>query len=331
MLAAVLTRADFGAAGGDDTEGIVEIMRGVRGIKAAALVSEAGPDGAYRVSLRSVDPDVDVSAIARDEGGGGHRAAAGFSTRRPPEDLLAWLDAAMTDAGLRRRTEPVAEAVAAALWLVDKPAGPTSHDVVAGVRRRLGRKAKVGHTGTLDPFATGLLVLMVGRATRLAPLLTGLDKTYLATLRTGFASESGDPEGPVSRAGEPADADAIAAVLPGLRGRPAPARAGAVGGEASAASGSTPRTRRGEETELPEREIAVRDLRLVEDLGDGEAVLEVRCSAGTYVRRLASRHRRAPRLRRLPHGAAPHGGGEPLGRRRRGARGGGPRGRASRR
>jgi phosphoesterase RecJ-like protein len=92
MLASVLTRADFDAAGGNDTEGIVEIMRGVRGMKAAALVSEAGPDGAWRVSLRSVDPAVDVSAIARDEGGGGHRAAAGFSTRRPPDELLSWLD-----------------------------------------------------------------------------------------------------------------------------------------------------------------------------------------------------------------------------------------------
>jgi phosphoesterase RecJ-like protein len=97
MLASVVTSADFGAAGTDDTEGIVEILRGVRGMKAAALVSEAGPDGAWRVSLRSVDPDVDVSAIARDEGGGGHRAAAGFSTRRPPEDLLAWLDARITE------------------------------------------------------------------------------------------------------------------------------------------------------------------------------------------------------------------------------------------
>jgi bifunctional oligoribonuclease and PAP phosphatase NrnA len=97
MLASVVTRADFGAAGTDDTEGIVEILRGVRGMKAAALVSEAGPDGAWRVSLRSVDPDVDVSAIARDEGGGGHRAAAGFSTRRPPEDLLTWLDARITE------------------------------------------------------------------------------------------------------------------------------------------------------------------------------------------------------------------------------------------
>ena len=97
MLASVVTRADFGAAGTDDTEGIVEILRGVRGMKAAALVSEAGPDGTWRVSLRSVDPDVDVSAIARDEGGGGHRAAAGFSTRRPPDDLLAWLDARITE------------------------------------------------------------------------------------------------------------------------------------------------------------------------------------------------------------------------------------------
>ncbi len=96
MLAAVLTRADFDAAGGNDTEGIVEVMRGVRGMRAAALVSEAGPEGMYRVSLRTADPDVDVSAIAREEGGGGHRAAAGFSTARGPEDLLRWLDAQMS-------------------------------------------------------------------------------------------------------------------------------------------------------------------------------------------------------------------------------------------
>jgi tRNA pseudouridine55 synthase len=181
----------------------------------------------------------------------------------------------------------VAEAVAAALWLVDKPAGPTSHDVVASVRRRLGRKVKVGHTGTLDPFATGLLVLMVGRATRLAPLLTGLDKTYLATLRTGFTSASGDPEGPIARAGDPAASGAIVAALPafvGVQQQRVPALSAVkVGGERLYA-----RTRRGEETELPEREIAVHELRLVEDLGGGAAVLEVRCSAGTYVRRLAS-------------------------------------------
>jgi len=97
MLAAVLTGDDFAAAGGDDTEGIVEVMRGVRGVRAAALVREAGPEGSYRVSLRTADPEIDVSAIARQEGGGGHRAAAGFSTRRAPEDLLAWLGAQVSE------------------------------------------------------------------------------------------------------------------------------------------------------------------------------------------------------------------------------------------
>ncbi len=97
MLAAVLTADDFRRAGGDDCEGIVEVMRGVRGVSAAALVREAGPPGLYRVSLRSVDPAVDVAMIAREEGGGGHRAAAGFSTSRPPEDLLPWLESRMRE------------------------------------------------------------------------------------------------------------------------------------------------------------------------------------------------------------------------------------------
>jgi bifunctional oligoribonuclease and PAP phosphatase NrnA len=97
MVAALLTRADFDAAGGDDSEGIVEVMRSGRGVQVAALVREAGPPGSYRVSLRSVDPDVDMSAIAREEGGGGHRAAAGFSTNRPPDELFAWLERCVVD------------------------------------------------------------------------------------------------------------------------------------------------------------------------------------------------------------------------------------------
>ena len=90
-LGSILTREDFEAVGGDDTEGIVEILRGVRGVEAAAFIREAGPDGAWRVSLRSADPAVDVSEIARQEGGGGHKAAAGFSSRRDPAELLAWV------------------------------------------------------------------------------------------------------------------------------------------------------------------------------------------------------------------------------------------------
>ena len=80
--------------------------------------------------------------------------------------------------------------------LVDKPAGPTSFGCVAKVRGALGgRKVKVGHAGTLDPFATGLLALLVGRATRLAPYLVGLDKRYRVTAQLGVRSDTGDPEG----------------------------------------------------------------------------------------------------------------------------------------
>src|SRR5881628_33401 len=78
--------------------------------------------------------------------------------------------------------------------LIDKPEGPTSHDVVAVARRALGLK-RVGHAGTLDPMATGLLVLMIGRATRLATFLSGMDKTYRGTLRLGIATDTYDRDG----------------------------------------------------------------------------------------------------------------------------------------
>lgn len=92
LATAVLTGEDVAAAGGDDTEGIVEIMRAGRGVAVAALVREGGPPGSWRVSLRTTDPDVDVAAIAAGEGGGGHRAAAGFTTRREPGELLGWIE-----------------------------------------------------------------------------------------------------------------------------------------------------------------------------------------------------------------------------------------------
>jgi tRNA pseudouridine55 synthase len=181
-----------------------------------------------------------------------------------------------------------ATAIAPAVWPVDKPAGPTSHDVVARVRRGLGgRGVKVGHTGTLDPFATGLLVILVGRATRLAPWLSGADKTYLATVRTGFTSVTGDPEGPIAPAGPPPSAADLEALLPAMTGpqlQRVPAHSAVrVGGERLYR-----RARRGEDVEPPERRVTVHALRLVEDHGDGSFTLEARVSAGTYLRRLAS-------------------------------------------
>ena len=176
------------------------------------------------------------------------------------------------------------------LWLVDKPAGPTSHDVVAGVRRRLGgRRVKVGHAGTLDPFATGLLVILVGRATRLAPYLSGLDKSYLATVRLGATSATGDPEGPVIETGEAPPRERVEAVLPRFLGRQRQ-RVPAMSAVKVDGERLYRKARRGEEVEAPEREIVVHDLRLVDDpAAPPDAVtLAVRCSKGTYLRQLAA-------------------------------------------
>src|SRR5437588_9038037 len=89
----------------------------------------------------------------------------------------------------------------AGIILYDKPAGITSADAVAAVRRRLGRGVKVGHAGTLDPFATGLLLILIGRATRVQRFLMALPKRYEATARFGARSNTGDPEGEIVRTG----------------------------------------------------------------------------------------------------------------------------------
>src|SRR5919202_1677590 len=111
------------------------------------------------------------------------------------------------------------------LLIIDKPAGWTSHDVVARVRRVL-RERRVGHTGTLDPFATGVLVVLVGRATRLAQFLAGAEKEYEATVRLGYATDTGDltgtPRPAEGEARQPCTAwrdEEIEAALAHLRGR----------------------------------------------------------------------------------------------------------------
>lgn len=177
-------------------------------------------------------------------------------------------------------------APAPALWLVDKAAGPTSHDIVATARRGVGRGVKVGHCGTLDPFATGLLVLMVGRATRLAPYLTGLDKTYLATVQTGSVSATLDPEGPIETSGAPVSAERVRDVLPGFVGRQMQ-RVPALSAVKVAGERLYAKARRGEEVATPEREIEIHSIRLVDDLGGGAFTIAVHCGKGTYIRRLA--------------------------------------------
>ena len=171
--------------------------------------------------------------------------------------------------------------------LVDKPAGPTSHDVVQRVRRALGTRA-VGHTGTLDPFATGLLVVLVGRATRLARFVEAQPKTYLATARLGVATDTDDrtgtPLGPPVDVGGIAE-DRVVAALAALQGeqqqRPPSYSARHVDGERSYRL-----ARKGITAELPETPVTVHRIELV-SYAPPELAFRVTVSAGTYVRALA--------------------------------------------
>src|SRR5213075_2288256 len=174
IVVSYLLRTDFAEVGAAEPylEGIIDYLRAVEGADMAVLIREPPRDDGptRKVSLRASVDELDVSAIARTFGGGGHRQAAGFSRSVPPRGL-----------------EP------AGVALVDKPAGPSSFAVVAHIRRLTG--ARTGHAGTLDPFATGLLLVLSGRATKLAPSFVGLDKRYLTDVDLRSRTSTGDPEG----------------------------------------------------------------------------------------------------------------------------------------
>jgi tRNA pseudouridine55 synthase len=176
------------------------------------------------------------------------------------------------------------------ILLVDKPGGMTSHDVVARARRSLGTR-KIGHAGTLDPMATGLLVLGVGPATRLLTYLVGLDKTYLATIRLGVATDSDDADGEVTGrtdATQVADA-AIRAGIEALTGEisQVPSTVSAIKVDGRRAYDLA---RAGETVELKARAVTVSRFDvLASRRGDGVIDLDVvvDCSSGTYIRALA--------------------------------------------
>jgi tRNA pseudouridine55 synthase len=170
---------------------------------------------------------------------------------------------------------------------VDKPTGPTSHDVVAAVRARTGVR-RVGHAGTLDPFASGLLPVLLGRATRLAPFLVGFPKRYVGTLTLGVATDTDDATGVVVRECPGADAvetASLRAAMAGLTGHvrqtPPTYSAKKVGGVPAHR-----RVRRGQSVALPPREITVYRFEATER--DGSLVgFVAEVSSGTYVRALA--------------------------------------------
>jgi tRNA pseudouridine55 synthase len=169
--------------------------------------------------------------------------------------------------------------------LVDKPAGPTSFDVVAQVRRRTG--ARTGHAGTLDPFATGLLLLLSGASTRLQGRFVGLPKRYVTEIDLSARTSTGDPEGERLEEREPPSSDELDEALEGLRGAvdlPIPA--------ASAVKISGQRAyalhRRGVAVEMPVRTMHVHELDLLR-YEDGVAEVDLLVSSGTYVRAIADR------------------------------------------
>jgi tRNA pseudouridine55 synthase len=166
----------------------------------------------------------------------------------------------------------------AGIALVDKPAGPSSFAIVAQIRRVTG--ARTGHAGTLDPFATGLLVILSGRATRLQPSLVGLDKRYETTIDLTATTATGDPEGDVVERHAPKELD-----LEPLRGEielPIPA--------ASAVKIDGERAyrlhRRGIEVQMPVRRSTVYDLAVLAR-DDTTVTLDLRVSSGTYIRSIA--------------------------------------------
>jgi tRNA pseudouridine55 synthase len=177
--------------------------------------------------------------------------------------------------------------------LIDKPAGITSHDVVAAVRRGLGG-AKTGHAGTLDPFATGLLIVLVGKATKAQRQMMELRKRYETVARLGAVSSTGDTEGEVTETGRlPADPPQLPTGE--IRQRPPMYSAVKIGGERAYR-----RARRGEQFEMPERIVSVYRFeqlwRAAADPADHADAVQgeretragylIECSSGTYVRSL---------------------------------------------
>jgi tRNA pseudouridine55 synthase len=170
--------------------------------------------------------------------------------------------------------------------LIDKPAGMTSHDVVAAVRRSLGG-ARTGHAGTLDPFATGLLLVLVGRATKAQKALMELPKRYQTLARLGALSSTGDTEGEITETGRVPPAQ-LELPTGEIRQRPPAHSAVKVGGERAYR-----RARRGESFQMPERIVTVRSFSELwrtpgsDDPADPpRAAYEIECGSGTYVRSL---------------------------------------------
>ncbi len=170
------------------------------------------------------------------------------------------------------------------MTLVDKPAGPSSFRVIADLRRQTG--ARTGHAGTLDPFATGLLLVLSGWTTKLQPCFVGLDKRYVTDVDLSATTSTGDPEGEITERHEPPSSAVLEERLEALRGEvelPIPAASAVkIGGERAYRL-----ARRGVEVDMPLRRSHVDALDVIA-YTDGVARLDLRVSSGTYIRAIAA-------------------------------------------
>ncbi|MFC1463542.1 MAG: tRNA pseudouridine(55) synthase TruB [Candidatus Brachytrichaceae bacterium NZ_4S206] len=178
------------------------------------------------------------------------------------------------------------------LLIVDKPRGMSSHDVVARARRLL-RERRIGHAGTLDPLATGVLLLCVGQATRLSEYLLGEDKAYEGVIRLGQRTTTDDAEGEVieTRTVPPITRETLRQLEARFTGTimQIPPQFSAIQKDGQRAYALA---RQGQQVELEPRQVTVYELRLMPEIGSGESAvshlrIRVRCSAGTYIRALA--------------------------------------------
>ena len=174
---------------------------------------------------------------------------------------------------------------------VDKPSGMSSFGAVARVRRLLsereGHKVKVGHTGTLDPFATGLLILLAGKATKKAPELTKLDKVYEATIRLGATSSTGDPEGEITITNEKPEIsrekiiETLAQFVGEIEQTPPAFSAIKINGQRAYKL-----ARAGKTVDMPKRKVTIYELELLE-YASPYLKIRTHVSSGTYIRTLA--------------------------------------------
>lgn len=267
-----------------EAEDLVNYPRSIGSVRVACLLRER--DGLVKVSLRGKG-DVDVSLIAARFGGGGHRNAAGCTVAGPLDratrDVLAAVRAALEGTPGDMSRAPLRSGV----LVVDKVAGATSFDVVALVRRRLNAK-RVGHAGTLDPGAVGVLPILVGEATKLMPYLAERDKEYVATIRLGVTTDTQDltgrvlseaPVPPLSRADVAGAARAFVGPI-----RQVPPMYSAVRREGRRLYELA---RAGVEVPREPRPVEIHAIE-VEDLARPRATLRIVCGKGVYVRTLAA-------------------------------------------